>query len=64
MGRSILCFHGQVQAVFMGAVFSDFIARIRMAHNTGDRVCGAQSESDLWNELAQDFARTMKTLWR
>jgi formimidoylglutamate deiminase len=30
----------------------------------GDRVCGARSESDLWNELAQDFARTMKTLWR
>lgn len=29
----------------------------------GSRVSGRQSESELWPPLAQDFVRTMKTLW-
>jgi formimidoylglutamate deiminase len=27
------------------------------------RVCGSEPDADLWPQLAQDFVRTMKTLW-
>lgn len=58
------------EQVLDALVFSSPAARYRqvfVAGNqvlAGERVCGVGSESDLWPELARDFVRTMKTLWR
>ena len=58
------------EQVLDALMFSGSAARCKQVFVAGDqvladnRVSGAGSESDLWNELAQDFARTMKTLRR